>query len=406
MMVIGYFLQVLGMALFALGVRRSPGIFGRTRLFAHIAAGEAVVIALLLLSDIPSITLGLTHVMNVLHGMVAGHYLVRLSTSVQEQYRGRAFGFGYSFGSIGTWVLSLPLGGTFLASRQVAIVYVALIAVTVFLDNRLNEQHRPAADVALKNGSSPQPVMLAFIAVALLSLVKNVGFYFPSADISQIISIEFSRAFYAVGLVCAGIICDKYRRYSLVCCIAALVFPFLSIPLQGNPEYATINWILAYVFLGFFAVYRVTVFSDISAKRPAFLPLAAAGLLAGRLGDAVGTIAGIRLSGSMESLLAVTGALFIVVVFLFFRLYHELYLPGPAPRKNVEAQYTAFEGEYGLTRRESEIFRLVMQGLSNSEIADALYVSESTVKFHVGNILDKSGCSNRTQLLALFKKQS
>ena len=39
---------------------------------------------------------------------------------------------------------------------------------------------------------------------------------------------------------------------------------------------------------------------------------------------------------------------------------------------------------------------------TTSELADALYVSESTVKYHIGNILKKTKCSNRSELIKKF----
>jgi len=50
-----------------------------------------------------------------------------------------------------------------------------------------------------------------------------------------------------------------------------------------------------------------------------------------------------------------------------------------------------------LTVRELDVLRQVARGLSNGEIADELFLSEQTIKTHVGRILAKLELRDRTQ---------
>jgi len=52
---------------------------------------------------------------------------------------------------------------------------------------------------------------------------------------------------------------------------------------------------------------------------------------------------------------------------------------------------------YGFTRREVDVLSYMVEGLTNSEIAELMTVSVSTVKFHVSNILQKLTVRSRTE---------
>jgi NarL family two-component system response regulator LiaR len=55
----------------------------------------------------------------------------------------------------------------------------------------------------------------------------------------------------------------------------------------------------------------------------------------------------------------------------------------------------------GLTDRELDILKLMVDGLSNPDIAKKLFVSRSTVKFHVSNVLMKLGATSRTEAVSM-----
>ncbi|MFF4315243.1 response regulator transcription factor [Streptomyces sp. NPDC001507] len=69
---------------------------------------------------------------------------------------------------------------------------------------------------------------------------------------------------------------------------------------------------------------------------------------------------------------------------------HDGRFPGAAEIPGVAAA-----GFASLTRREREVFRLLAQGLSNTEISAALVLSENTVKSHVQRLLEKLNLRNR-----------
>jgi DNA-binding CsgD family transcriptional regulator len=53
----------------------------------------------------------------------------------------------------------------------------------------------------------------------------------------------------------------------------------------------------------------------------------------------------------------------------------------------------------GLSNRESEVAELVTKGMSNKEVANQLFVTEKTVKFHLTNIYKKMNVKSRAQLI-------
>lgn len=58
--------------------------------------------------------------------------------------------------------------------------------------------------------------------------------------------------------------------------------------------------------------------------------------------------------------------------------------------------------DYDLTRREIAVSHEILMKLSNSEIAEKLYISENTVKKHINHVFQKVGVRNRTEFILKF----
>ena len=67
----------------------------------------------------------------------------------------------------------------------------------------------------------------------------------------------------------------------------------------------------------------------------------------------------------------------------------------------VAARLAEHFGDDDLTARELEVLRLIRDGFRNKQIADQLTISETTVNFHIKNLVDKLGANDRTHAVTI-----
>ncbi|KAA5827625.1 response regulator transcription factor [Algibacter amylolyticus] len=106
------------------------------------------------------------------------------------------------------------------------------------------------------------------------------------------------------------------------------------------------------------------------------------------------------ISGNLKMEFAIT---IIAVIFLIVGIYinkKSLQKPANASQSINHQKIKDLE----ITTREYEVLQAISEGLSNKEIANKLFLSESTIKTHVSNLLVKLNAKRRTQALQIAQK--
>ncbi len=396
---LGYLMQALGVGVFVhVGGNKDP-VQMRRITAQSLALFVLCLVPIAFTTDLVAV-LAFGYLANLMCGFFQAFYLDCLARHVDEERRGFVFGSAYA-GSTGLgWLLS-AIGHGILTQGAWGLASCVVLAIPALLlvHKPVEGSAVPSADA--QDTSGAHLVAFACLVAALMSLTKGAGFSFPSVDLGKGVSIETSRLLYGVGLIAAGFVCDRSRKLGALCCSCSLVMPFLMLALTGADAPATLMWALGYLFSGFFSVFRVVMLSDLAA-REGTPERAGFGLLFGRVGDSAATAASSLLAGMPLVLIMVTSVLFTCTIAAFYLLYQKLYEGTTEPVLSEQERLERFGAHHDLSIRERDVLMQLIDGKSNKEIAAVLCVSESTVKFHVRNLLRKTGCSTRVEVSDLF----
>ena len=401
-MVAGYLLQAAGIGLFAFFAGRKKNIERsvlRLALVMHMLFMFPAVV-----SPYAAATLIFGFLMNIACGIIAGCYLYELAKYAPAARRATSFGIAYAVSILGSWLLSVLDGGRIYYSEKVLLICVFITAAVFALTfmGRYAEADSEEGPIS-RNRKTPDRklILAAALIVLLFSTVNGSAFGFPAADLGSSVKVELSRLFYAAGLMIAGFVSDRSRKTGAICALTALMIPFVIMSLRAESISVVIFWALGYFTFGFYAVYRIILFSDMASEYR-LLWISGFGLMTGRIGDAAGEVICLLLKDRLAVLVTVTAVLFVAAVSVFFRIYQMLYLPAYKKERSKEEYFAAFTAEHDLSSREQDMLKLLLEKKSNDEIAEELFISENTVKFHIHNLLQKTGCKNRKELISYY----
>ena len=327
------------------------------------------------------------------------------------------------------FALSLPDGGQ-------VLLMLAAVLLAFFLLRKI-PAHAPLPPVLSDTRAAEvkKNLPLAVLIVTALGVLVGLddSIFIPHFAEYEASYFGISRLYTAGGFLLAGFLADRFPFYLPLIAIAAK-----SVPLfvrAGSSEF--LLSLLAYTdafFTGALIVLVIRLFFFIApyTRRPALWAGMGRGIEMPASGLAAlwGTL--YLESASMSMILAVHAAMLLFCALLF---YHVLIIYARTQKArpltagnlmkndinpintltanelslaaNISLPMTATqEGcpldslrkTYDLTDRETEVLGEVLQEKSIADIAAALFVTERTVKYHIGNLLKKTACKNQKEL--------
>ena len=102
---------------------------------------------------------------------------------------------------------------------------------------------------------------------------------------------------------------------------------------------------------------------------------------------------------------------FVINIVMIYLTYRRAFVPAyfssedKATEFSLEDRLEKVREQYDLTDREKELVELIYEGRSNAEIAEALFISESTVKTHIYNIFKKMKIKNRMSVMKIVRDE-
>ena len=320
-------------------------------------------------------------------GFGAGYHFSLVSSSVKKEYRARVFAIGYALGSVGTYLIVMLPKGVY-SSILSLIIYIPVMLINMYLvlqKTNLDTLKEEKYTKQFKNYFLR--ISIIVLAMSFLSALSTDAIAIYTINVQG--GYGSTRLYYCVGLLIAGFLADKKNNLFEVLTIVSFIFSLLVIILLK--EGYSINMIagLSYLIVAFFVVFRTTTFMNLSDNKKSIIWASAFGLMYSRLMEGILVLFEDYLIKNYTLLIIVIMISLSLVIVLYFLLYFE------SSTSDENDTIKKIVIDYKLSAQEERVLILLIQGLSNQEIADKLYISVNTIRNHVANIYKKTGMKKK-----------
>ena len=400
----------VGFIMFAFLHEKTPTFFSRKIMLSVVSLVSAFALFGFVLVKNPIIFLlfSVTHMLAT--GVIGGavHYYAAMALRDQT-YSGRVIGSAIGIAAFLQVLLLMSVSSSLLKAFLLVWVLAAVIYLILW--------KTPIA-IAIQKPPQTPPVncpaksylyyIMAIVAVISLMGGFNDGIITTMHTQQTVDMYSYPRLLYLGGVVMAGFIADIHaRRYLPVVMLSVMMCSSVGVMFLNNPLTYYINVCIFFLFAGFAIMYLTVTFFDIAPLTDNPMLWAGMGRTVRFVFIAIGAVSSnfIFSTLSFDSIIAVYILLSVVLLVLF-------YLSGSL---TINKQTTTISGHtktemmnrstsFALTKRESEVLSYLINNTQTKEIAESLNITERTVKFHITNILSKTGAKNRMDLLIILSK--
>ena len=401
-----YLMQALGMIAMIVLFVRKPETYGNKKFASLTMVATMPLLVLSVFAQNGTVLTILMIILNFIIGFDLTFYYGLMVQYLKSKARVMSIAISGALGALAMWGLS-QVSPDILTSKYIILIDAVLVILDIYLFmsfKNLSERcnmNAPASTGSLITVIKDNKILFAVVfLMSVLSVLGSSDNASLTADLG--LSLLDVRALYGIGLIVCALIYGKSKYAGALVTMTSLILPFIALGMVHMNYVSGIVSLVTFIALGFYSVYKAGVFMDVTEDKNLAPVFAALGLIASRLSDAI-TVTGFTLfyPEYFPVSFIVSGIVAIPLVYLFFLLLTKSTHP---VQEDENAKRSRFAETYGLIRREEEVAYYIAQGKSNGEIAALTHLSESTVRFHVANVLKKTGLSNRTEVSRAYHK--
>lgn len=399
-----------GFVLFAFLYEKTSTLFSRKLMLFVVFSTSAFTLFGLVLVNNPVIFLlfSVTHMLAT--GVIGGaaHYYAAMALR-DRTYSGRVIGFAIGIAALLQVLLLMSVSSSLLRALLLAgvvgiVCYLVLWKTPVSTASQKPRQTPPV--------NSPAKSYLYFI-VAIVAVISLMGGFndgiITAMHTQQMVNIySYPRLLYLAGIVTAGFIADIHaRKFLPVVMLSVMMCSSVGVMFLNNPVTYFINVCIYFLFAGFAIMYFTITFFDIAPFTNNPMLWAGMGRIIRFIFIAIGAVSSDSLFTTLpfDAVIAIYILLSVILLVLFY-FSGSLAIKKQATTVSgrTKAEMVNRSESFGFTKRESEVLSYLIDNTQTREIAENLYITERTVKFHISNIFNKTSAKNRMELLLVLSK--